>query len=140
VCHNDILTVVIGTPEHPGRVRGRSQFVEIKIAFGKGSRRTLHAECVTRTEVSRLIQEALQAQAAQFHQQMAELLQNTNILVPADEAGTSPQQSQPHTQVSSNCYAPLPVEDIQVSFHIWIYISYWHGVTGSNLLVPALEL
>jgi hypothetical protein len=103
---------------HLGRVRGRSQFVGIKISFGKGSRRTLHADCVTRTDVTRLIQEALQAQAAQFHHQMAEVLQNANILAPADGAGTSPQQSHPHTQVSSNCNASLPIEDIQVTFHI----------------------
>jgi hypothetical protein len=44
---NDALSASLGTPEHPGRLRGHSQrYVGMKAIFGKGKRKaTSHAAC-----------------------------------------------------------------------------------------------
>jgi hypothetical protein len=44
-CSNDALSVLLGTPEHPERLRGHSQgYVGMKTIFGKGKRKaTSHA-------------------------------------------------------------------------------------------------
>lgn len=98
--HNDILTVSIGTPEHGGRVRGFSGWTGIKDAFGKVSRRPTHAGCLNHADVTRMIREALEAQAQTFHQQMEEMLQGANVIVPVNHC--SPQQSRLQTEVGSN--------------------------------------
>lgn len=84
----------------------------------------MNADSVNRSDVNRLIQEALQAQAIDFHRQMAEALLQANIILPAPGAGGSPHLSSPHTQVSSNCNTPLPIEQSEVIFNdrlLYIY-------------------
>jgi hypothetical protein len=46
-CSNDALSTSLGTPEHPGRLRGHSQgYFGMKAIFGKGKRKVMsHTGC-----------------------------------------------------------------------------------------------
>lgn len=125
--HNDILTVSIGTPEHGGKVRGRSGWVGIKGAFGTGRKMNVHANCHNLTEVGRLIEEAVQgalkAQAEEFQQLIATQLQQVHVI---------PHQESP--QVSSNVGAPNLAVDMPpvVAYKVLFFFSM--------LLFTALEI
>jgi hypothetical protein len=50
-CYNDILSALLGTFEHSGRLRGHSGFTTPSLIFGKSKRRTSHSECFTKSKV-----------------------------------------------------------------------------------------
>ncbi|KAJ3676005.1 hypothetical protein LUZ60_003417 [Juncus effusus] len=98
--YNDILSSSIGTPEHPGRIRGHSTFATLSTVYGKVPRKkTSHAGCITQAELDAKINSALAKQAEEFNEQIRMLASKLND---APHLQTSPQDFRPPTQMSSN--------------------------------------
>jgi len=109
---HDILSASIGTPEHPGRIRGHSEFASLKTVFGKSTKkRTIHSDCISKAQANKMqeqlqagFQEGLNRQreelTAEFNKKMQALFDNMSFVQPPN-FGIPAQQSQPQTQVSS---------------------------------------
>jgi hypothetical protein len=50
--YNDVLSALIETPKHSGKLRGHSDFTTPSVIFGKNPRRmTSHSDCITHSRV-----------------------------------------------------------------------------------------
>lgn len=49
-----MLSASLGTSEHPGRLRGHSVYVNISDVYGRGPRKSVHRNCMTREEAERM--------------------------------------------------------------------------------------
>jgi hypothetical protein len=113
--YNDILSASIGTPEHPGRIRGHSTFATLSNVYGREPRKkTSHADCITKAELDAKLSSALAKQAEQFQEQIRALVSK---LDGAPQLQNSPQDFLPPTQMSSNLVSPHQhLQEIQVNF------------------------
>ena len=106
---NDLLSASIGTPDHPGRLRGHSSaYTKVKDVYGKGARKRRAQQSEQDERIRQLEREQQETRAM-----MARLV---SMLSPdqQQEVGLAPTApSSFPTQVSSNQYAdhPPPIVD-----------------------------